>query len=324
MKEYAVVTGAGGFIGAHLVKALKELGYYVRGADVKFPDFEPSIADNFLIADLRDPVKAREAVWGADVVFALAADMGGIGYLATNDAEILTNSMQISLNTFLAVENFTPTGKIIYTSSACVYPEYRQLETDVVPLQEDMAYPADPDTLYGWEKLTSEKILMSMTESGRLDARIARLHNIYGPSGTWKGGKEKAPAALCRKVAEAEDGGSIEIWGDGKQTRSFCYVDDCIEGLLKLQASDYTKPLNIGSDRLVTIDQLADMVIDISAKVLNRIHVPGPVGVRGRNSDNLRCQEVLDWAPQISLEEGLAKTYAWINEQVMREKTANS
>jgi nucleoside-diphosphate-sugar epimerase len=317
--KFAVVTGAGGFIGSHLVKALKQQGYYVRGVDIKFPDFEPSSADDFQIADLRDYDKAKTALYGADIVYALAANMGGIGYITTQDAEILMDNLLISINTVRATENFT-SGKILYSSSACIYPEYAQLDANVAPLREDMDYPADPNEGYGWEKLTTERLLLTLSREDRVNCRIARLHNIYGPLGTWRGGKEKAPAALCRKIAEAGFGGEIEVWGDGKQTRSYCYIDDCVEGLLRLAASDYEGPVNLGSDELVSVDELIDIISKIANKSVTKKYVTGPVGVRGRNSDNTLIKKVLGWAPSTSLEDGLFKTYEWINEQVWADQ----
>lgn len=317
--KVAVCTGAGGFIGNHLVKVLKTHDYYVRGVDIKYPEFDDTVADEFLQLDLRNFSNCLIALNGADEVYALAADMGGMGHIMTHDAEILSNNLRISVNTVTAAEAVT-SGKILFSSSACVYPEYRQKDTEVVPLAESMDYPADPNEGYGWEKMTTERLLMALGDVGRLDPRIARLHAIYGPLGTWCGGREKAPAALCRKVAEAPNGGSIEIWGDGKQTRSFCYIDDCVEGLLRLMRSSYQRPVNVGSEELTTINAMADTIMTIAGKKLSVKHVPGPQGVRGRNSDNSLIKHVLGWSPAITLEAGLTKTYEWINTQVMTEK----
>ena len=313
----ALVTGAGGFIGGHLVRALLERGEEVCATDVK-PDGEwHQVHDRAGCLpgfDLTDPAAARFVTRGAGVVFALAADMGGMGYLTFHEADVLTSNLLISVNTVKAACE-AGAAKVVYASSACVYPEHRQESPDVEPLAEDMAWPAAPDLAYGWEKLTTERLLTACKAEGRLDVRIARLHNIYGPDGTWDGGREKAPAALCRKAAVAADGGVIEVWGDGQQTRSFCYADDCVEGLLRLADSDFTGPLNIGSDRLVTVDDLAGMAIKASGKTLRITHVEGPQGVRGRNSDNTLCRKVLGWEPQVSLEDGMARTYRWIAEQ---------
>lgn len=312
-----LVTGAGGFIGAHLVTALKAQGHWVRGADLKHPEFGDSDADEFLVLDLRDEWSARMATHEVDEVFALAADMGGMGYITYHDADILTSNLKISVNTIEAawVNNVR---KVTYSSSACIYPVYRQDMTDMPPLAEDMAYPAEPEAGYGWEKLVTERLLRAYQEDGRLDTRIARLHNVYGPLGTWDGERAKAPAALCRKAAQAPDGGEIDVWGDGKATRSFCYITDCIDGLLRLARSDWHEPLNIGSDRLVTVDQLAGLAIAASGKDLGIRHVAGPQGVRGRNSDNTLCRKVLGWEPQVSLEAGMKRTYEWIASQAAK------
>jgi GDP-D-mannose 3',5'-epimerase len=310
-----LVTGAGGFIGHHLVTALKERGHWVRGADLKHPEFAESDADEFLILDLRDEWSARMATAGVDEVFALAADMGGMGYITYHDADILTSNLKISVNT---VESAWINGvaRLTYTSSACIYPQYRQNLTSLPPLAEDMAYPAEPEAGYGWEKLTTEKLLQAYQADGRLDARIARLHNVYGPLGAWASERAKAPAALCRKAAEADT--EIEVWGDGQATRSFCYITDCITGLLRLADSDWTEPLNIGSSHLVTVDELARLAIRASGKTLAIRHVEGPQGVRGRNSDNTLCRKTLDWEPQVTLADGMARTYEWVAAQVAK------
>ena len=310
-----LVTGAGGFIGYHLTAALKAQGHWVRGVDLKTPEFGEPAADEFWIRDLRASIQCGPAMSDIDTVFALAADMGGMGYISYHDADILTSNLLISVNTARAAWEHGVT-KLIDASSACVYPEYRQDVTDSKPLAEDDAYPAQPQDGYGWEKLVTERLLTAYHDEGRLDVRIARMHNIYGPQGTWRGERAKAPAALCRKAAEAADGTDIEVWGDGKATRSFCYITDCIDGLLRLAESDWHEPLNIGSDRLITVDGLARLAIAASGKNLGIRHVAGPQGVRGRNSDNTLCRKVLGWEPQVTLEEGMARTYEWVASQV--------
>lgn len=316
-----LVTGAGGFIGHHLVTFLKAKGYWVRGADVKCPEYSASDADEFQQADLRDWSNAVRAVEGIDHVYALAADMGGMGYITAHHAQILHNNSLINLNT-LEAARFNGVRRLFYTSSACVYPEFMQMDANVTPLKEGDAYPAQPQDAYGWEKLITERLCMHYREDYGIETRIARFHNIFGPAGTWEGGREKAPAAICRKVATAKLTGSaeIEIWGDGEQTRSFCYIDDCLTGIYKLMQSDYAEPLNLGQDRMVTINQLVDLVSEIAGIRPVKKHVPGPQGVRGRNSDNTRLRQVLGWAPEISLEEGLTRTYAWIEEQVRKKQ----
>jgi GDP-D-mannose 3', 5'-epimerase len=311
-----LVTGAGGFIGHHLVTYLKERGYWVRGVDLKHPEFTESDADEFATLDLRRRDDALVATRGVDQVFALAADMGGMGFISSNHATILHNNALINLHTIEAAR-LHGVGRYLYSSSACIYPEHLQVDADVTPLREEDAYPADPQDAYGWEKLISERLCEYYSDEHGLETRIVRFHNVYGPNGTYDGGREKAPAALCRKVAQAEPGGSVEIWGDGQQTRSFCYVDDCVEGLYRIMQSDYSDPLNLGTDRMVTIDELARIVIGVSGKEdLRLVHVEGPQGVRGRNSDNTRLREVLGWEPGIDLEEGLVPTYRWIEAQV--------
>lgn len=314
-----VVTGAGGFIGHHLVSYLKGRGYWVRGVDLKAPEFSPGDADEFLLLDLRRWENCLRATHGADAVYALAADMGGMGFISSHHAQILHNNALMNLHTLEAARS-NGVRRYLYASSACVYPEYRQMDADVTPLREEDAYPAQPQDAYGWEKLIAERLCLHYGEEYGIETRIVRFHNIYGPLGTWKGGREKAPAALCRKVAAAKLSGSpdIEIWGDGEQTRSFCYIDDCVTGLYKLMQSDYSQPLNLGQDRLVTINQLADIVAGIAGIRIGKKHVPGPQGVRGRNSDNTRLRQVLGWEPEISLEEGLARLYPWIEEQVRK------
>ncbi len=312
-----LVTGAGGFIGHHLVTFLKGRGYWVRGVDLKMPEYGTSDADEFEMLDLRRWPDCLEATRRVDEVYALAADMGGMGFISRHHARILHNNVLISTNTLEAARR-NGASRYLYTSSACVYPEYRQTEAQVVPLREDEAYPAAPQDAYGWEKLVSERLCLHYREEYRLETRIVRFHNIFGPLGTWDGGREKAPAALCRKVALAKHSGvrDIEIWGDGEQTRSFCYIDDCVEGLYRLMRSDFFEPLNLGQDRMVTINELADLVAACAGIDVALRHVPGPQGVRGRNSDNTRLRQVLGWEPRMSLEEGLSLTYAWIERQV--------
>jgi GDP-D-mannose 3', 5'-epimerase len=315
-----VVTGAGGFIGHHLVTALTRQGYWVRGVDLKYPEFSPTDAHEFLELDLRRWENCLEATRGVGQVYALAADMGGMGFISSQHARILHNNALINLHTLEAART-NGVERYLYTSSACVYPEYRQMDADVTPLKEEDAYPAEPQDAYGWEKLIAERLCLHYREEYGIETRIVRFHNIFGPYGTWHGGREKAPAALCRKVAVAKLTGNseVEIWGDGEQTRSFCYIDDCVTGIYKLMQSDCPFPLNLGQDRLVTINQLADMIAEVAGIGISKKHIAGPQGVRGRNSDNTRLRQVLGWEPAISLEEGLARTYAWIEGQV--EKT---
>lgn len=318
------MNGAGGFIGGHLVKRLKQEGCWVRGADLKRHEYAEPPADEFMIADLRDPAMVRRAVDGIEEVYQLAADMGGAGYIFTgeHDAEVMHNSATINLNT-LEYGRLAGVKKLFYSSSACMYPEYNQLDADNPKCSEDSAYPAAPDSEYGWEKLFSERLFMAYMRNYSVQVRVARFHNIFGPLGTWRGGREKAPAAICRKVAEAPDGGEIEIWGDGLQTRSFLFIDECLEGVRRLMDSEFTGPVNIGSEEMVTINQLAEMVIGLSGKKLRIRHISGPLGVRGRNSDNRLIREKLDWAPSRPLMEGLAKTYDWVSAEVrMAESVA--
>lgn len=312
-----LVTGAGGFIGHHLVTFLKQQGYWVRGVDIKLPEFSEIDADEFELLDLRRWDNCLQATRDVDEVYALAADMGGMGYISFNNAIILRNNALINFHTLDAART-NGVKRYFYTSSACVYPEYRQMEIDVEPLKETDAYPAQPQDAYGWEKLITERLCLEYKHDFGIETRIVRFHNIFGPEGTWDGGREKAPAALCRKVALAKLHGKteIEIWGDGEQTRSFCYIDDCLTGIYKLMRSEYREPLNLGQDRLISINALADLVMEIAGVHLEKIHVEGPQGVRGRNSDNDLLKKVLKWEPEISLEEGLARTYAWIEKQV--------
>lgn len=311
-----LVTGAGGFIGHHLVSYLKQLGYWVRGVDIKYPDYTEVDADEYKILDLRRWDACLEATIDIDHVYALAADMGGMGFISANHATILRNNSLINTHT-LDAARVNNVERYLYSSSACIYPEGLQVEADVAPLREEDAYPANPQDAYGWEKLVAERLCLYYAEEFGIETRIVRFHNVYGPYGTYDGGREKVPAAMCRKVAQTVDGGSIEVWGDGEQTRSFCYITDCVEGIYRIMQSDYREPLNLGTDHLVTINELASMVIDLSGKQdVGITHVPGPQGVRGRNSDNSRLRQVLGWEPGVSLEHGLQQTYQWIEKQV--------
>jgi nucleoside-diphosphate-sugar epimerase len=313
-----LVCGGGGFIGSHLVKRLKDEGFWVRAVDLKRNEFAPSVADDFRIGDLRDQQVARDAVDGIDEVYQLAADMGGAGYLFTgeHDAVVMHNSATINLNV-LEAGRVAGVKKFFYSSSACIYPLYNQLDPDNPKCSEDSAYPADPDSEYGWEKLFSERLYFSYMRNYGLEVRVARFHNVFGPEGSWCDGREKAPAALCRKVAQAEPGGEIEIWGDGLQTRSFLYIDECVEGVRRLMNSSFTGPVNIGSEEMITINGLAQLAMDIAGKKLRIRNVPGPTGVRGRNSDNRLIQERLGWKPVQPLRKGMEITYRWIDQQVL-------
>jgi len=312
-----LVTGAGGFIGSHLVTYLKDRDYWVRGVDLKYPEFSESEADEFELLDLRrwpDCVRATHAI---DEVYALAADMGGMGFISSHHAEILHNNSLINIHTLEAARQNGVT-RYLYTSSACVYPEFLQEETNAVPLKESDVYPAMPQDAYGWEKLVSERLCMHYREDYGLETRTVRFHNIFGEKGTWDGGREKAPAAICRKIALAKLTGEneIEIWGDGEQTRSFCYISDCLEGIHRLMRSDFHEPLNLGQDRMVTINELADLIAEIAGISIVKNHIKGPQGVRGRNSDNTKLRDILGWEPRVSLEDGLRITYNWIEQQV--------
>ena len=314
-----LVTGAGGFIGSHLVTYLKDRGYWVRGVDLKYPEFSDTDADEFQIGDLRRWENCLKATEGIDEVYALAADMGGMGFISCHHAEILHNNSLINIHTLDAARE-NGVKRYLYTSSACIYPEHLQEDANVTPLKEDDAYPAMPQDAYGWEKLVTERLCTHYREDYGLETRIVRFHNIFGEKGTWDGGREKAPAAMCRKVATAKLTGNheIEIWGDGEQTRSFCYITDCVEGIHRLMRSDYHEPLNLGQDRMVTINELADIVANAAGISITRKHIDGPQGVRGRNSDNTRLRKVLGWEPQTSLEGGLTNTYQWIEGEVAR------
>lgn len=317
-RRQALVCGAGGFIGGHLVKRLKKEGFWIRGVDLKHNEFCKSEADEFIIGDLRSPQVCRSVLDRSfDEVYQLAADMGGAGYIFSgeHDSEVMHNSAMINLN---MVDTCLRSGvkKIFYSSSACIYPEYNQMDPDNPKCSEDSAYPAAPDSEYGWEKLFSERMYLAYQRNHGLAVRIARFHNIFGPEGSWNNGKEKAPAAFCRKVAETPDGGQIEMWGDGKQTRSFLYIDECLEGVRKLMVSQFIGPVNIGSEQMITINDLAQIIMDIAQKELKIKHIEGPLGVRGRNSDNALISAKLGWKPWRPLREGLEKTYAWIESQV--------
>lgn len=329
MNKKALVLGAGGFIGSHLVKRLKSEGYWVRGVDLKLPEFSSSEADEFVVGDLRNPSLVSKVIYAPhqlseqdaensfDEVYQLAADMGGAGYINTgdNDAEVVHNSMLINLNVVREASKKS-VKKIFYASSACVYNEHNQLDPENPICTENSVYPANPDSEYGWEKLFSERLYATYNRNHGLDVRVARFHNIFGPEGTFYGGKEKAPAAICRKVADALMDEEIEVWGDGKQTRSFLYIDEAIEGVRRLMASNYIEPINIGSDEIISMNELAEMVIKISGKRSSIKNIPGPQGVRGRTSDNTLIKEKLGWAPSQPLVNGMTKTYKWIQSQM--------
>ncbi len=318
----ALVCGAGGFIGGHLVRRLKSEGYWVRGVDIKEHEFMTPPADDFVVGDLRDPRFVASIVGdGLDEIYQLAADMGGAGYVFTgeHDASVMHNSSLCNLNIIEEAVR-KKVGKIFYSSSACIYPETIQTDPDNPGLKEEYAYPAQPDSEYGWEKLFSERLYAAYARNHGIEVHIARFHNIFGPEGTWTGGREKAPAAICRKVVEVEEGGRIEMWGDGLQTRSFLYIDECIEGIRRLMESDVMEPLNIGSDEMISINELALMAAEIAGKKIAIHHISGPIGVRGRNSENTLIQQKLEWAPAMPLRAGMEKTYTWIAEQVLTHK----
>ncbi|MCI5073629.1 NAD-dependent epimerase/dehydratase family protein [Oricola sp.] len=320
MTKTALVCGAGGFIGGHLVQRLKREGFWVRGVDLKFNEHEQTAADDFAIGDLRDMDFVKSIVDRRfDEVYQLAADMGGAGYIFTgeNDAQIMHNSATINLNVLDACHKRN-IRRVFYSSSACMYPEFNQLDPENPNCAEDSAYPANPDSEYGWEKLFSERLYLSYNRNYGMECRVARYHNIFGPAGTWEGGKEKAPAALCRKVAMAEEGSEIEVWGDGLQTRSFLYIDECLEGTTRLMRSSFEGPVNVGSDEMITINDLARMVIEISGKNIGVNNIPGPQGVRGRNSDNRLIESELGWRPTRSLRQGMELTYKWINQEIKK------
>jgi len=326
-----LVCGAGGFIGSHLVASLKNEGawvrgivtkepIWVRGVDIKMPEFSTSFADDFVVGDLRDQNFCEDVFEDYDEVYQLAADMGGAGFIFTgdNDADVMHNSAQINLNIVDACMRYK-VGKVFYSSSACIYPEHNQLDPNDTTTAEETAYPAAPDSEYGWEKLFSERLYLAYSRNYKLDVRIARFHNIFGPEGTYKHGREKAPAAMCRKVAEATNHTNIEVWGDGKQTRSFLYIDECLEAVTRLMNSDFLGPVNIGSDEMISINDLARMAIDISGKKLDIVNIEGPLGVRGRTSDNILIETKLGWSPTRPLREGMEKTYRWIEDQVKQD-----
>lgn len=313
-----LVTGAGGFIGHHLVKYLKSKGYWVRGADIKNPKYERTNADEFELPDLRKQEDCLRVAEGVNEVYNLAANMGGIGFIETHKAEIVHDNILINMH-MLEAARLNKVEKFLFTSSACVYPGYKQNSPDITPLKEEDAYPADAEDGYGWEKLYTERACRHYYEDYGLKTYIVRFHNIYGPLGTYDGGREKSPAAICRKIALAKDEDEIEVWGDGQQTRSYCYIDDCVKGIYRLMQSDYHEPLNIGTDRMVTINQLVDIVANISGKKISkRYDLTKPQGVRGRNSDNTRLRKIFNWEPQVSLEEGLEVTYKWILSQIKK------
>jgi len=314
----SLVCGAGGFIGSHLVNRLKKEGFWVRGVDLKYPEFSETHADDFIIGDLRDPLVCRDIVdQDFDEVYQLAADMGGAGYIFTgeHDSDVMHNSALINLN-IVDICRHMRVKKVFYSSSACIYPEYNQTDPDNPKCSEDSAYPALPDSEYGWEKLFSERMYLAYYRNHGLQVRIARFHNVFGPEGSWNNGKEKVPAAFCRKIAEIDNGGEMEMWGDGKQTRSFLYIDECLNGVRRLMDSDFTGPVNIGSEEMVSINCLAKMIMDIAGKDIKIKHVEGPTGVRGRNSDNKLIFEKIGWKPTTQLKAGLKSTYFWIEKQV--------
>jgi GDP-D-mannose 3', 5'-epimerase len=312
-----LVTGAGGFIGHHLVKFLKRKGHWVRGVDIKTPEFEPTVADEFIIQDLRRWENCLSSTEGIEEIYNLAANMGGIGFIERHKAEIVHDNVLIDIH-MLEAARINQIKKFFYTSSACIYPGYKQNSSDISSLRESDAYPADPEDGYGWEKLFSERACRHYFEDYAIKVYIARFHNIFGPLGTFEGGREKSPAAICRKIALAKNGDEIEVWGDGNQTRSYCYIEDCIEGIYKLMSSDHHSPINLGQDRMISINELVEIVSKIAnKKVVKRYNLNMPQGVRGRNSNNALLKEKLNWEPRISLEEGLSQTYRWIEKQLI-------
>lgn len=318
-KAKVLVTGAGGFIGHHLTSYLVDRGYWVRGVDIKEPEYEATHAHEFELLDLRRWDNCLQATRGIDEVYGLAANMGGIGFIETNKAVIVRDSTLMNMHT-LEASHVNGVKRYLYTSSACIYPGYKQKSPDVTPLKEEDAYPADAEDGYGWEKLYMERNCRHYFEDFGLETRVVRFHNIFGPLGTYDGGREKSPAAICRKVALVPDGGEIEVWGDGLQTRSYCYIDDTVDGIYRLMRSSFREPLNMGQDRMVSINQLVDIVSKIAGKTVKRRHdLTKPQGVRGRNSDNTKLRRVLEWEPQISLEDGLTRTYAWIHGELKKE-----
>lgn len=324
MQTRVLVTGAGGFIGHHLTRFLVDRGYWVRGVDIKEPEYEPTAAHEFEVLDLRDRDNCLKATAGVSEVYGLAANMGGIGFIETNKAVIVRDNTFINLHTIEAARENGVT-RYLYTSSACIYPGYLQKNADVTPLKEEDAYPADAEDGYGWEKLYMERVCRHYREDFGLETRVVRFHNIFGPLGTYDGGREKSPAAVCRKVALAKDGDAIEVWGDGDQTRSFCYIDDCVEGIYRLMRSDFREPLNLGQDRMISINELVDIVAKIAGKTIRKEHdLTKPQGVRGRNSDNSRLRQVLGWEPVISLEDGLARTFEWISGELKKRQAAGT